>query len=191
MMKEKQLKFFNVYLPEEEEQPKKRRIVKIPLDTLVLIIIINILSLIVAFSLGINTGKKQISSQKKYFALDSNITIAKETPNKSEVNISRRKNTPEDLVKNNSSQSAHKKRKERTPKKELEKGYIIQVASYLKETIARKETEQLRKSGFSAFLTKKGKYLVIYVGSFPTKKEAEKTKLMLKKRFNDCFIKKI
>jgi hypothetical protein len=77
--------------------------------------------------------------------------------------------------------------------KDLEKKrrYVIQVATYVKEDIALKEAEKLKDKGYPVFISKKGKYIVIFVGEFKNKKEAEENMRILKKRYQDCFMRRL
>jgi len=69
--------------------------------------------------------------------------------------------------------------------------YVIQVASYLKENTAKVEKGHLEQAGFSAELLKKGKYVVVYVGGFTDEQEAKKAQMLLRKKYNDCLIRRL
>jgi len=178
-MKERQLKFFHSLYDEEKNLFSRRHIIKIPLDTLILLSVINLLFIVVSFSLGTERGRKsaqivtkaRIEEKSEILPLVAEENIQQD--DKKVVETSKEKNIEED-------------EKEKQIKK-----YIVQVASYLKKDTANKEKEYLESCGFSTIVSQKGKYLVIYVGEFKTKKEAEKTKTILKKRYNDCFIRKL
>ncbi len=171
-MKEQQLELFYDKKEQREKLHRRRYTIEIPLDVVVLINIIIIFSFAVAFSLGVEKGKKIAISHDKY---------------RPEVKtyISKRKQSLDLGKKDKETTSLVKKLKEKGGNK-----YIVQVASYLKEDIAHKEKEYLEKTGFSAELSRKGKYIVLFVGSFSSKKEAEKIKNLLEKRYSDCFIKR-
>ena len=74
---------------------------------------------------------------------------------------------------------------------EEEESYAIQVATYVKKDVALKEVKRLRDKGYPVFISKKGKYIVIFVGKFENKKEAEKSMRILRKRYQDCFIRRL
>lgn len=80
-----------------------------------------------------------------------------------------------------------------TPKEEIQeiKGYVIQVATYKKDPYAEKEALNLKKKGFSSFTKKSGDFIVVYVGSFQSKDEAQISLKKLKKHYSDCFIRKL
>lgn len=77
------------------------------------------------------------------------------------------------------------------PVKEYIQNYTIQVATYQTKTYAEKEVNALRKKGFSALVSSKGKYNIVYVGNFSSKETAASLLLELKKRYRDCFIKRL
>jgi cell division septation protein DedD len=69
--------------------------------------------------------------------------------------------------------------------------YTVQVASFKSGSLARKETEKLKKMGFKALTFPSGKFILVCVGSFSNKKNAEPTKSELKKRYGDCIIRRL
>lgn len=75
-----------------------------------------------------------------------------------------------------------------TPEKE---DYIIQLASYKTRTYAEREAELLRKKGLAPLILNKGSYAVLYVGNFPSRKTAQSLLSELKKRYNDCYIRRL
>ena len=185
-MKEEQLKLFSASNKKEEKTSKGRNTLTIPIDTFILIGIIVLFAIVTSFSLGVKQGKK-------IFAASIKTKLAKYEADNTDVNrnsirkvASQRKNT-EEKDKNNQSKGEH------TPNKNNRNNrkYIIQLASYLKENLAKKEKQYLKNEGFSAEISKKGEYLVLYVGGFATKEDAEKIKTSLRKRYTDCFIRRL
>lgn len=178
-MRERQLKFFQGSL--EPQESRKRRFIRIYLDTVVLVTIINVLVLILSFSLGIERGRKiAYLPGAKEVTVDSPNTPQTNTVKKEPAHIQ----DEETVVEQKEAQSEEKIK----PPKEH---YGIQVASYAKENIAKSEKKRLESSGFSTILSKQGKYLVIFVSGYQTKKEAEKIKGQLKKRYSDCIVRKL
>ncbi len=172
-MKERQLELFYDRERKKEELRKKRHVLVVPLDVVILVNIVAVFSIAVAFSLGVEKGKR--------IALQHNKKDSVLTSTKDNQGITVKKTIP-----------AKEKPIRLIEKLKREEGkYIIQVASYLKEDIAHKEKEYLKKEGFSAQLSKKGKYTVLFVGKFLSKKEAERIKALLKKRYEDCFIRRL
>ena len=168
-MKERQLKLF--YNNQTKKGlPNKRRIIEIPLDTLILTSIIIIFGVVFLFSLGVKRGKK----------LSHTVGLNQYTIHNTQL-----KKTLLVQAKNITTKKDGKEAKDNKGK------YIIRVASYLKESAAKREEKYLKQKGFSAKLLKKGKYTVIYVGKFINKKEAERAKNFLRKKYKDCFIRRL
>jgi hypothetical protein len=74
---------------------------------------------------------------------------------------------------------------------QLQNYYTIQIASYRTNSSAQKEAEGLRKKGFSAAIIAKGDYNIVCVGNFPDREKARPSLSELKKRYDDCFIRRI
>ncbi len=73
----------------------------------------------------------------------------------------------------------------------LQGGYAIQLASYQGLQQAQKEAAALKKKGLQAYVLKKGKYSVLYVGTYTTKTTAQSMLSQLKKRYHDCIIRRL
>lgn len=69
--------------------------------------------------------------------------------------------------------------------------YTIQLASYQNNSSAKKEAETLKKKGLLPLVSSKGRYTVLCVGNFTGKRNALALLPELKKRYNDCFIRKL
>lgn len=69
--------------------------------------------------------------------------------------------------------------------------YTIQIASFQGRKFADKEAEILKKKGLTPRISAKGGYSVIYVGSFPNKETAKSLLTKLKKRYKDCFLRRL
>lgn len=70
-------------------------------------------------------------------------------------------------------------------------GYTIQLASYKTGNLAQKEAVKLEKKGLSPLVLRKGSYAVLCVGNFSKKESAQSLLSELKKRYNDCYIRKL
>lgn len=77
------------------------------------------------------------------------------------------------------------------PQPPEKQSYIIQLASYKTKSFAEKEAESLKKKGFSPLILSKGNYSVLCVGSFPNKEVAQSLLSGLKKRYKDCYIRRL
>lgn len=69
--------------------------------------------------------------------------------------------------------------------------YTIQVATYQTNSLAKKEAETLKKRGFAALTFSKGGYTLLCVGNFSNKETARTMLSELKKRYRDCFIRRL
>lgn len=73
----------------------------------------------------------------------------------------------------------------------LKQGLIIQLASYKSKASAQKEAEFLKKKGLSPLIVSKGGYQVLCVGNFPNREAAKSILSELKKRYKDCYIRRL
>ncbi|MFH1504722.1 MAG: SPOR domain-containing protein [Candidatus Omnitrophota bacterium] len=175
-MKEKQLYLFgsNKDTPNNDNQYK----VILSLDKFILAGVLILIFLILSFSLGVEKGKKIVFRS----------------------NIEQEKKTEKEPIKENSAVIAEKQLesseqgeqlKDKAEIKEDKLKYRVQVASFQKENSAREEAEKLREKGHQALIVKRGKYTVVYVGEFDTKKEAINKLNTLKERYKDCILRKL
>ena len=165
-MREKQLKFFY------SQEDKNKKIVTIPKDILYFSLIIVTLSICLAYIAGVSRGRK--IAKKSYFSSPKDIVLVK---NKLEKKKGKSLSASKEISKTT-------KRKNKTE-------YVIQVATYKNKKLAEEEKERLKKKGFPVILSRKGKYLVIFVGKFSTKEEAKQKLNFLKARYKDCFIRRL
>lgn len=73
----------------------------------------------------------------------------------------------------------------------LEKGFTIQLASYKSKSSAQREAQELRKKGLSPLILPKGNWIILCVGNFSEKKDAQTLLLQLKKRYKDCTLRRL
>ncbi|MCM8780349.1 MAG: SPOR domain-containing protein [Candidatus Omnitrophica bacterium] len=150
-------------------------------EKVILIIIGFIITGIISFSLGIQRGKSLMQFQSSPF-----------------------KNSPVDTV--DTTQSSSHKIPQTPQQKTIEKetvikppenkqptqqSYTIQVATYQSKAGALKEAEALRKKGLSPIILSKGRYNVLCVGNFSNPKTAQMVLSELKKRYRDCFVRRM
>jgi len=207
-MAEEQLHFFNF-----KEKSFKKRQISLPLDTLILLLIIIVLLFLLSFSLGVERGRRvvYVGGAKKDLSLDfkqpfkdeeflskeettiltnvnkieeerhldNTTALEKKTLDKEEGISKEIKISDENKQKNTEQQSIKKER------------YIIQIASYTNKERAELELKKLQKKGYNAFISKKGNYLVLFVGEFSSKIDADKSLKSLKSFYHDCFLKTV
>lgn len=69
--------------------------------------------------------------------------------------------------------------------------YAVQVVAYKNPQLAETEKRKLEKQGYQVFVVKGKKYIIVYVGKYQAKEEAEKTLKKLRTDYKDAFIKKL
>ena len=153
-----------------QEPKKERRRITFSIDKLYIFSVLFILSLVVSFSLGVERGK---TIRLKNSVVKKDIEINKSPQLPPENKSLKIKEAPEEDI------------------KEKEVFYSIQLATYTKKEIAEAEAEKLKRKGLNPLLLKKGRYLVLCVGKFKTKEEAKNLLANLKKRYADCFLRKL
>lgn len=142
-------------------------------EKLILIIFGFAVTGIISFSLGVEKGKNTIVTkinsrldvaQKKVKPLP--VQNTKITPT---IKLSQALNTPTVRI----------------------RYYTIQLASYGSELPAKKEAETLKKKGFLPAVLPKGKHMIICVGNFVNQQTAQPLLAQLRKRYKDCFIRRL
>ncbi|MBU0549828.1 MAG: SPOR domain-containing protein, partial [Candidatus Omnitrophica bacterium] len=83
--------------------------------------------------------------------------------------------------------SSREEEKTEEPAKE----YTIQVASFKTKTYAQKEAVRLEQKGIKALLMPRGNFVIVCVGNFSQKQEANTSLTELKKIYQDCFIRRL
>lgn len=79
----------------------------------------------------------------------------------------------------------------KVPVQQVNQGFVIQLGSYKSKITLQKEIESLKKRGYSPSVSSKGAYSVLYVGNFANKETAQSQFSELKKRFKDCYIRRL
>jgi len=69
--------------------------------------------------------------------------------------------------------------------------FTIQVASFKTKANAQKEAENIKKRGLSAILLNKGSYVILCVGNFPNKETAQPLLSELSRRYGSCQIRRL
>ena len=152
----------------------------------ILIIIGIVITGIISFSLGVDKGRRLSSSNNNSrfdFALKSGEPKIREASapkgRQLQDNPLRPVTAPAGSI-------------EEEPKvKEYIAVYTIQLASYRTKTSAQKEAETLKKKGLPPLILSKGGYAVLCVGSFSNREAAQSTLSELKKRYQDCYIRRL
>ena len=169
-----------------KKSPSKSNNILLPLDTLILLGVVIILLLTIAFSLGVEKGRRTshvAKAKKEEVSVEAGLIeqaapVIKPEP-KSQVKV----------VEVTPAVEA----KEIAVSQPKGPSYIIRLATYTKENkdLAVKEMEKLKEEGFPAGLSDSGKYLILIVGEFTDRAEVDKKLAILKKTYKDCYIKKV
>ncbi len=187
-MKDKQLYLFG--FKEKDGKDNQRHKVVLPLDILILLGVIIVILLTFTFSLGVERGKRVAFSAAKLNLSSETETdtaqgeVVEETATKEEVTQIKE----EDKL---SEKAAVDPVPENNEAAEEKGRYNIQVASFLKESTALKEADTLENMGYPVSVAKKGKYAVVYVGSFKSKEEAKSKLKSLKEKYKDCLLRRL
>jgi hypothetical protein len=147
-------------------------------EKIILIIIGFMVTGIIAFSLGVEKGKK-IALLKTGARLDTALKIQATT---SRPMVSQ----PPAVI-----QREEKAVILPSVPAEVISGYTIQLATYKTHSYAQKEAEALKKKGFLPLILSKSGYAVLCVGKFSSKESAKSLLSELKKRYHDCLIRRL
>jgi cell division septation protein DedD len=195
-MKETQLNFFG---SDQDTEGKKRYSVTFGLDTLILIGIVIGLLLTVAFSLGVERGRKiaYVDAKKEtimpVLVKEAPLAVSAEEaaegiiqPASSHTSAQVAPSTAsEKTAKQAPPPVAEKPAQAETP----ETGYGIQIATYVHQSRADREADDLKTKGYPTIVAKKGEFFVVFVGPFTKKEDAGNKLSTLRKKYSDCFIK--
>jgi hypothetical protein len=135
-------------------------------EKIILVIIGTVIIGIVSFSLGVEKGKNIVFIPAKKPISDTVIKENSDTKDKDAMDL----------------------KKQDIPRKQ---DYIIQLASYKTRSFAQKEAEALKKKGFLPILFSKKGYTVLCIGNFANKEKAQSLLSELKKRYKDCYIRRL
>ena len=156
-------------------------------EKFILIIVVFMITAIISFSLGVEKGKSitTLKSQPRFDFASSikqpKLMIPLNVP--ATINMRNKANT--EIKKEEVIHSPEIK------VREYMVNYTIQVASFQNKTSAQKEMGALKRKGFSVSLVSKGRYQVVYVGNFSQKEDARTLLAQLKRRYQDCFIRRL
>ena len=146
-----------------------------PEQTIIGIVFI-VLVFIFSFSLGVERGKALSAHMPRIIEVHEDQLIAEPTP----------QSPPAEIV-----TTANESAIPGQPAAVEIGKYTIQVASFKTGTYAEKEADQLKKSGHETVLLSKGKHVIVCVGNFTTKQDAQRYLGKLKNKYNDCYIRRL
>jgi len=131
---------------------------------------------VISFSLGVEKGKR-LMMLKADAHLDLALNKQQEAPKPDTQSTINQKGQNQTPIKNEP--------------KEYSENYTVQIASYKTFGHAQDEVTALKKRGLSSFVLSKGKFSIVCVGSFPKQESARPLLVQLKKRYRDCYIRRL
>lgn len=199
-MRGEQLKFFNE--GNDSDSKLKRKLIVIPLDTFILSSVVILLLFVLAFSLGVEKGRKILLANDEVAVLSEKELQQGNTANAGQDKVVALKEqkliVAQPVKKVQAQQQIPVVKQPQVVEKKADivqplvtkDAYYIQVASYNKDSFAQDEAKKLKEKGFPAYTSKKGSFVVLYVGNFKTLADAQKTMGLLKKNYKDCVLRR-
>ncbi len=169
----------------------------LPLENIIVLCIIFVMVLVLFFSFGVERGKRiallgftkgevNIAQTVKEAAVQQTVQTVPRA--KREERVVFPVSVPEEI--REETEPAFRPPLEKT--EEQENLFTIQVASFKLEKNANREADRLKGIGHDdTFVVPKGNYSIVCVGKFMQRKEAKKFSSKLKKRYNDCLIRRL
>lgn len=200
---EKQCQF--ELFPSDNRQPDKKNEQRflltkltLPIENVIVLGVIIIMSMVISFSIGVEKGKRNISSIRKVKP-EKSVKIEEKKPIIQEKIVVENAGLTIAPLNNNIINKEEKKPHikpaiditETEKKKKVDKIYTIQVASFKKEKYAQKEAMDLKKEGYEIFVLPKGNYSIVCVGKFAQKREAKIFSRKLKNKYKDCILRSL
>lgn len=173
---------------------------RISYEKIILVVIVFILSLTLVFSWGVECGKglkQNVSSREMLNPLEisekkEDNTILKEA-NPLLKEEKRQDKKIKLAVENKTVAKKAEVKIAQSPQDKVLKDvfYTVQVVTYKDKEKAKSEKGIIEKSGLQAFVVKSGKYFLVCAGSFNEISAAQNKLPSLRKKYKDCFVKKI
>ncbi|HOW36013.1 MAG TPA: SPOR domain-containing protein [Candidatus Omnitrophota bacterium] len=155
-----------------------------------------LMAIVIAFSLGVEKGKgigaialpvsqpRQIS-----VAREGNVALNPAQAAAAPVASSIRSSVPVAITEPKRNENT---KEELTQPVEIASGaYTIQVASFKSKDYAQKEAGALKKNGYNSLIIPKKNHLIVCVGKFSGKDQAQVVLTQLKKKYKDCMIRRL
>ncbi len=176
-MKDEQLKLFDV-----REKGQRKLFLSISIDVIGFCVVFVVLLVVFSYILGVERGKRAafnlVGSSQEIVGQDRDVPLASGSQ-------------PEEKLSPSLPAATAEGSKEKSISDSQEEGYAIQVASYKYHSAAQREKKKLEQKGYHATIVKKGDYLAVLVGMYPTKEIALKNLQDLKNHYKDCFVRRL
>ncbi len=148
-------------------------------------VILFIISLILAFSLGVEQGKRIARGSKVVVKKVASAEAKQEIKAPVKKTVSQPKPAPTPKPKPAVSQP----KATTTTSSKSKKMYAVQLVVYKDKKYAERELKYLKRQKYPFYKEVKNGKIIISAGPFPTLDEAKKAERALKKRYKDCFVK--
>lgn len=154
----------------------------------ILVAIALIITGTVSFCLGIEKGRKGGHTAAAPAAAVSTQKVSPPVPPPviSQPSKVKEKEPPRELV-----LKAQPLPGERQVNTQLQGGFTIQLATFQSRSYAQKAADGLKKRGLSPLVIPKGEYTILCVGNFSTKNRAASVLPEFKKKYRDCYIRRL
>ncbi|HOX54602.1 MAG: SPOR domain-containing protein [Candidatus Omnitrophica bacterium] len=159
-----------------------QKLVYLNIEQAIMISVIVLMAIILSFSLGVEKGKKANN------VLNNRNTIVSEVQLTPKVEV---REVPQEAKKAQEVlQKVTPQDKEIKQTSEADK-YTIQVASFKKRSSVDEEAKSLQKKGYEIVILPKGNYIVLCVGRFSKREDANSYLGELRKKYKDCLIREL
>ena len=166
-------------------------------ENIIVLCIIFVMVLVLFFSFGVERGKRiallpSVTDEADIIQTVKKDAVKQPVQTVPRVEMEKRVVFPVDIPEEifEEGEPAFRPPLEKT--EEQEKLFTIQVASFRLEKNAEREADRLRNTGHDdTFVVPKGNHSIVCVGKFMQKNEAKKFSGKLKKRYNDCLIRRL
>lgn len=145
--------------------PRLRKSMTLSYENAIFLVIGFVMSCVISFSLGVEKGRHDVEAAGK----------TKETVRSEPGQVPARVAAVTETV--------FEEKKEPSL-------YSINVAAFRKKQSAEQAMAGLRREGYKAAVRRSGLYYQVYIGGFDERSGAEKLLKELKKKYNDCYIRK-
>jgi len=145
--------------------------ISLNVEHIIVLSVVVLMVMIFSFSLGVEKGKRITNSYQD----DESVQVIEKQIEKVVPVVEVKEETYEEQV---------------LPAEEIFE-YTIQVASFQKQASVEQEAKRLEKKGYETIVIPKGKWIILCVGKFRNKQDAEVLHRELRKKYGDCIIRKI
>ncbi len=173
-------------------------------ENLVVVFVFLIVSLIIAFSIGVERGRVKARLARPVAQLTTQSLVQNSVMPHPQISVIP---TAQPMGKSNSLISAAVQpsvevlpravvaapviARPAPAEKGVDKRYTVQVASYKSQSMAEKESADLKRKGLASFVAVKGNYSIVCVGKFSSQDQAKQMLTKLKKRYKDSTIRSL